>query len=171
MFAYCVNNPISYRDILGARPVLLPHIVNGLNLPPSGGVPVNINGTIYYYAIDVQNGELYEYWFDSEGNIVWGRHHSDHKKPWRHENPHDHQGGKDKDDENTLVGGPKPVDKKFHGPDEFSSRKDEQLKYAGVAAGVTIAGIAIYQAVKWTAATMLAPATGGTSYVVVALMP
>ena len=46
MFAYCVNNPISYRDILGARPVLLPHIVNGLNLPPSGGVPVNINGTI-----------------------------------------------------------------------------------------------------------------------------
>ena len=171
MFAYCNNNPILYCDISGDKAVLPPHIANGLNLPPSGGTPVDINGTVRYYAIDTQNGELFEYWFDTDGNLVWGRHHSDHRTPWIHEKPHDHKGGKDKKGNNTLVGGPKPVDKNYHSPDEFSLHPEETMEYVNTAAGIAVAGIAIYQIVKWATAATLAPATGGASFAVAAFIP
>ena len=145
-------------------------IENGLNLPVGGGIPVTIDGTTYYYAIDIQNGEVYEYWFDADGNLIWGRHHSDHNKPTKHENPHDHKGGKDKNGNNTLVGGPQPVDKNFHGPHQFSYQR-ETYQNAGYAAAGVVVGIALYQIAKWAIATIFAPATGGGSYAVAALAP
>ena len=52
--------------------------------------------------------------------MIWGRHHSTHKQPWKHDNPHDHQGGKDKNGNNTLVGGPQKPNDKFQPPEQCS---------------------------------------------------
>jgi RHS repeat-associated protein len=170
MFAYCLNNPVLYVDYGGSKASLPPMVENGLNLPASGGIPIEINGTTYYYAIDVQNGQLYEYWFDVDGNLVHGRHHSDHNKPWKHEDPHDHKGGKDKNGNNTLVGGPQPVDEKFHGPDKSVYEPYNKQTAEYVVTGVAL-GYAVYQVAKWAIATFLAPTTGGGSYAFAALMP
>ncbi len=170
MFVYCLNNPVLYFDRNGEYPLLPPLIDNGLTLPPTGGIPVVIDGTTYYYAVDYQNGQLYEYWFDGEGNLIWGRHHSDHNKPWKHSDPHDHKGGKDKDGNNTLVNGPQPVDEKFHRPDQSSYKRETNLNTEYIAAGVVVSVI-IYQVAKWTIATILAPTTGGCSFAVAALAP
>ena len=170
MFAYCLNNPVLYLDKSGKSASLPPMIENGLNLPASGGIPVVIDGTTYYYAIDIQNGELYEYWFDVDGNLIWGRHHSDHNKPWKHKDPHDHKGGKDKEGNNTIVNGPQPVDEKFHGPDQLAYQRENDLNAGHVFAGVAV-GVAVYQIAKWVIATILAPLTGGGSYAFAALAP
>ena len=167
MYAYCLNNPILYRDETGHSAALPPMVENGLNLPSSGGWPVEIDGTIYYYATDIQNGQLYEYWFDVDGNLVWARHHSDHKQPHKHEDPHDHKGGKGKGGKNTLVGGPQEVNEKFQPPKRFSyadNPNDNTLD--SVKSGV-VTGIIVYHVAKWVAATLLAPLTGGGSYVMV----
>ena len=145
-------------------------IENGLNLPAKGGIPVIIDGTTYYYAIDIKNGELYEYWFDADGNLIWGRHHTAHKKPWKHDDPHDHKGGKDEKGNNTLVDGPQPVDEKFHGPNQLTHQRENDLNVGNVAASVAV-GVVIYQIAKWTIVTLLAPVTGGGSYTVAVLTP
>ena len=173
IFAYCLNNPIKYLDASGDSASLPPMIENGLNLPSNGGLPVVINGITYYYAIEINNGELFEYWFDAEGNLIWGRHHSNHRTPWKHNNPHDHRGGKDKDGNNTLVGGPQPVDEKFHGPDQLSLQRQNNINEKtvyGVGGGL-FACVVVYQVAKWAIATIFAPATGGGSYVFAALTP
>lgn len=169
-FAYCLNNPILFLDKNGNRASLPPLVEGGLNLPASGGIPVVINGNTYYYAIDIQHGELYEYWFDANGDLIWGRHHSTHRKPWKHTNPHDHKGGKDKNGNNTLVDGPQPVDENFHGPNQSSYRRESKLDAGHVIVGV-VASVAVYQIAKWALATILAPPTGGVSYAVAALAP
>ena len=171
MFAYCNNNPVIYYDACGSSTALPPMIENGLNLPASGGIPVEIDGTTYYYAIDIQNGELYEYWFDAEGNLIWGRHHSTHKQPWKHDNPHDHQGGKDKNGNNTLVGGPQKPNDKFQPPEQCSQANINCSKALDDIAIGTAIGIVAYQIAKWAIATLLAPATGGGSYVAAGLAP
>ncbi len=174
LFVYVSNNPILYLDSSGRSITLPPVIQNGLNLPAGGGLPVAIDGTNYYYAIDIHNGELYEYWFDVNGNLVWGRHHSFHNKPWAHKNPHDHKGGKDKEGNNTLVGGPQPVDEKFQPPpkqnNNLTIKKEVNNDHMKVAIGIAI-GVVVYQAIKWTAATVLAPATGCASLAIAALAP
>ena len=163
-----------YLDSSGRSIVLPPVIQNGLNLPAGGGLPVVIDGNTYYYAIDIRNGELYEYWFDGNGNLVWGRHHSNHNKPWAHEKPHDHKGGKDKDGNNTLVGGPQSVDEKFQPPpkqnNDHLQYKAVNNDYIEVAMGVAV-GVVVYQAIKWAVATVLAPTTGCASFAVAALAP
>ena len=170
IFGYCLNNPVLYLDNSGNSASLPPMIENGLNLPAGGGIPVVIEGSIYYYAISVQNGQLYEYWFDINGNLAWGRHHTDHNKPWKHSDPHDHKGGKDKDGNNTLIDGPQPVNEKFQPPEQFASHREDSLNEGYIVAGI-IAGVVVYQIAKWTIATVLAPATGGSSYAVAALAP
>jgi hypothetical protein len=170
LFTYCLNNPVLFLDRNGRSASLPPMIENGLNLPTSGGIPIEINGTTYYYAIDMQNGEIYEYWFDADGNLVWGRHHSTHNKPWKHKNPHDHKGGKDKNGNNTLVDGPQPVDENFRGPNQSNFQRNTNLNAGYVVAGAVV-GVVVYQIAKWAIATILAPPTGGTSYAVAALTP
>lgn len=130
-----------------------------------------INGITYRYAISFNGiGELYEYWFDTEGNLVWVRHHSNHKTPHKHENPHDHRGKKDDKGNNTIEKGPLPVDKDFHSPEKFSYQKDPDNDTQQLAAGVAT-GIIVYEIIKWVIATVFAPATGGASYGVAAATP
>ena len=173
IFSYCKNNPIKYVDDCGHFAEIPPLVENGLNLPASGGVPVVIDGTTYYYAVGYSgSGALYEYWFDSEGNLVHARHHTNHNKPWNHDDPHDHPGGKDKDGNNTI-GGKQEVDEKFQPPKQYSNFASQKatataLEYAAVG---LISGYAIYKVAKWTIATLLAPSTGGGSYAVAMLMP
>ena len=168
MFAYCLNNPVVNLDRDGQIPSAVPVISSGLNLPPTGGLPVVIDGETFYYAIKYDHGDLHEYWFDSNGNLVWGRHHSDHRTPWKHDDPHDHQGGKDEKGNNTLVGGPKPVNSKFQPPQNITVDNDEEA-FVYAVAGVAV-GILVYQGIKWVAAFALAPATGGGSLAVAMIM-
>lgn len=170
MFAYCNNNSVMYHDNEGNSAELPPIITKGLNLPASGGIPVEINGPIYYYAIKFDHGQLYEYWFDADGNLIWGRHHSDHNKPWKHDNPHDHQGGKDEKGNNTLVNGPQPVDEKYHAPKQNSSLTKSNETTKNIATGIVV-GVVVYQVAKWALATISAPVTGGASYYVASVMP
>ena len=80
----------------------------GLDLPDGCGVEVTIDGETYlYYYTTNSRGELYEYWYDTDGNLVWARHHSCHYSNSDHTNPHDHPGSKDDDGENTI--GPQQV--------------------------------------------------------------
>ena len=159
-----------FYDSTGHISTPVPMITGGLNLPLTGGFPVEIGGITYYYAIDMQNGQLYEYWFDADGNLIWGRHHTDHNKPWKHTDPHDHQGGKDKNGNNTLVNGPQPVDNSFHAPEQSVSRSNDYDDIGYVVAGVAV-GIVVYQVAKWALATFLAPVTGGGSYLFAGLTP
>ena len=170
MFSYCNNNPVIYWDAEGTFPAEIPMIENGLNLPHSGGMPITIDGTTYYYAIDIQHGELYEYWFDGNGNLVWARHHSNHNKPWAHDDPHDHKGGKDKDGNNTLVTGPLPKNDHFKGPKEIENLISFEDKATSVVT-VAAATVVIYQVAKWVLASLLAPPSGGTSYAFALLLP
>ena len=117
MFAYCLNNPVKYVDVTGYSAVEPPMIENGLNLPASGGWPVVIDGELYYYAVKYNgSGELYEYWFNSNGDLVHVRHHSTHGHPKEHDNPHDHTGKKDKNGNNTENKKPEDVDETFQSP-------------------------------------------------------
>jgi len=170
MIVYCLNNPVLLFDKLGYSASLVPMIENGLNLPAGGGIPVVINGTTYYYAIDIQHGELYEYWFDAEGNLIWGRHNTDHNKPWKHTDPHDHKGGKDEKGNNTLVDGPQPVDNNFHKPEKITAKKESRIDAKEVVTGAAVT-VVIYQIAKWALATIFAPATGGGSYAFAAVTP
>ena len=104
------------------------------------------------------------------GNLIRARHHTDHNKPWDHENPHDHDGTKDDKGNNTIIKGPKPVDEKFRGPDHSISEEDV-YRAVGYTAGTIAVGYIVYQAVKWSIATLLAPATGGGSYVLAGMTP
>ena len=147
-----------------------PLVENGLNLPPSGGIPVVIDGVTYYYAVSYNSsGELYEYWFNANGDLVWARHHSNHRTPWKHDDPHDHKGGKDKNGKNTLDGGPQPIDDRYKTPDQLSNRQSHSNEALGYALAGVVAGVAIYQITKWTIATIFAPITGGGSFFAAAL--
>ena len=172
MFAYCLNNPVLYWDNYGYHAELPPLVENGLNLPPSGGIPVVIDGVTYYYAVSYNSsGELYEYWFNANGDLVWARHHSNHRTPWKHDDPHDHKGGKDKNGKNTLDGGPQPIDDRYKTPDQLSNRQSHSNEALGYALAGVVAGVAIYQITKWTIATIFAPITGGGSFFAAALAP
>ncbi len=119
MFAYCLNNPVMYQDSNGQHAMVPPFVVNGLNLPPEGGIPVIIEGVLYYYATRFNSaGELYEFWFNANGDLVHVRHHSTHRTPSEHKNPHDHTGRRDDKGNNTQSKGPEPVDDKFQAPDK-----------------------------------------------------
>lgn len=119
MFAYCLNNPIVYVDSSGYRVTAVPFIENGLNLPAEGGIPVSIDGVTYYYAIYYnRGGELYEYWFDCDGNLIHVRHHSTHGNSGIHDDPHDHTGYRDDKGNNTHTKGPEPVDDNFKSPNQ-----------------------------------------------------
>ena len=171
MFAYCLNNPVLYLDRLGTSAVVPPLIENGLNLPQSGGIPVVINGTTYYYAVSYNSsGELYEYWFDANGDLAHVRHHSTHGNEEHHENPHDHEGTKGKKGKNSIKKERLPVDDNFNSPLESTvPQKDYSKEIMGnVTVGIVV-GVAVYQLIKWGVATACAPATGGASYVIAAL--
>ena len=164
MFAYCLNNPVVYLDVTGCSVTTPPMITGGLNLPTGGGIPIVIDGQSYQYAISYNsNGELYEYWFDTDGNLVWIRHNSDHRTPWKHKNPHDHEGGKDNNGNNTLKSGPLPVDEKFKTPND-TSRSNETSAF-GELAGWALLGYGLYKLGKFAFATAIATPTGGLSYV------
>ena len=160
-----------YIDSEGTIPENPPFIANGLNLPVDGGIPIEINGTIYYYAISYNSqGELYEYWFDVDGNLVHVRHHSTHGNAAEHSNPHDHDGKKDKNGNNTIDHKRLPVDDNFKSPDLMHNPQLDYETVGAVATGIII-GYAAYQIAKWAVATFLAPVTGGTSYIIAGATP
>lgn len=172
LFVYCKNNPVLYLDELGTSAMIPPLVENGLNLPVSGGLPVVINGTTYYYAVNYNSsGELYEYWFDSNGNLVRARHHSTHGNEKEHENPHDHEGTKGRNDKNSIKKKRLPVDDNFKSPLESADvQKNDNAEIIGNAAAGIIIGVAVYQIVKWSVASVLAAATGGASYLIASMV-
>lgn len=131
-----------------------------------------INGEAYYYYSVVQRGGYtYEYWYDSGGNLIHIRHNTDHNQPWAHEDPHDHKGGKDKDGHNTIIKKPLKKDDNYKSPKEFSGFPSSTSKsITGVATGAAVT-YAIYQIIKWSAATIFAPSSGGLSYATAGLLP
>ena len=172
MFTYCHNNPVKHYDPTGCYTITVPILTRGLNLPSGQGIPVELNGTTYYYySIVNRGGYLYEYWYDANGNLIWIRHHTDHNAPWAHTNPHDHKGSKDDNGYNTEETKPLPPNDDFQSPQKMESILPEISVGLGyVTAGVAI-GFLVYQAVKWGGATLLAPVSGGTSYVIAAILP
>ena len=83
--------------------------------------------------------------------------------PWKHKNPHDHEGGKDNNGNNTLKSGPLPVDEKFKTPND-TSRSNETSAF-GELAGWALLGYGLYKLGKFAFATAIATPTGGLSYV------
>ena len=172
MYVYCTNNPVCSFDPSGRYKITLPVLAKGLNLPVGQGTTVPINGeTYYYYSVVQRGGYTYEYWYDVNGNLVHVRHNTDHKQPWAHEDPHDHKGGKDKDGHNTIIKTPLPKDEDFHPPEKDMTGLTVSTGYGrDVAIGI-VAGYTIYQVIKWAAATIAAPYSGGLSYGVAAALP
>lgn len=168
LFSYCKNNPTLYLDKLGTNPVVPPMVENGLNLPPQGGIPVVVNGVTYYYAIGYSpSDELYEYWFDSQGNLIRARHHSTHGNEKEHKSPHDHEGTKGKKGKNSIKKERLPVDEKFKSPQEsLEIQKSTASEIFNKATAGIIIGFVSYQIVKWGIAYALAPWSGGTSLMI-----
>ena len=167
MFAYCNNNPISFLDAGGNKMVSR----LGLDLPPGEGVEIIIDGeTFYYYSETNTTGELYEYWYDSNGNLKWVRHHSNHGNPKKHNNPHDHTGTKDNNGENKP-GPPTDVNPKFTAPKRDNQSGHNNKDSVAGALGFASAGFCVYVAVKWIVAALLAAPTGGGSLAVAGATP
>ena len=72
MFAYCGNNPIMYADSSGTQADGVVCKLSGLNLPSDGSASsVTIDGQLYYYVTRYNGaGDLYEYWYDADGNLI-----------------------------------------------------------------------------------------------------
>ena len=171
MYAYCLSNPVRYVDYCGRFSGSPPVIGPGLTLPEGGGWEINIDGTVYYYTVSYNgNGELYEYWFDANGDLVWIRHHSTHGNGKHHEDPHDHRGGKDKDGKNTI-GKKEKRDDKFRPPEQFAGAPQGATSIWLKSIGVGIALFATYEIVKWGTAAAFAPITGGISFVIAGAAP
>lgn len=172
MYIYCSNNPVLFMDPSGTYSVSVPILSKGLNLPAGKGTPVMIGGEAYYYYSVVQRGGYtYEYWYDATGNLVHARHNTDHGQPKYHEDPHDHKGGKDKNGHNTIEKKPLKKDDHFIPPKELGQAMPSNGEnVADIVAGASAAYI-IYQVIKWVGATLLAPETGGFSYVGAGALP
>lgn len=163
-----------YADSSGTQADGVVCKLSGLNLPSDGSASsVTIDGQLYYYVTRYNGaGDLYEYWYDADGNLIWARHHSDHKNPKLHKNPHDHEGTKDKKGNNTISKKAQEENEKFHSPqNSVTVRQPSTEEIIEVAAIGVCIGFCVYQATKWLTATLLAPVTGGTSYVVALVTP
>ncbi|MBE6946167.1 MAG: RHS repeat-associated core domain-containing protein [Ruminococcaceae bacterium] len=183
MFAYCNNNPVSRVDYSGydscshdnlhANELPIVFLGGGLNLPEGAGTLVEVAGELYYYWSTYYKGQLYEYWYNMNRELVWGRHHSDHSTPWYHSNPHDHIGAKDKKGNNTIVGGPQPVNSDFksHVESNLGNNNFTSDNATNDALVVILVGVAAYEVAKWGVAVFLTPLTGGASLAVAGAMP
>ena len=168
MFIYCLNNPTIMVDQNGEYPTVMPFVTDGLEMP-ANAAPVYVNDVLHYYAIKYNSaGELYEYWFDSKGNLIRVRHHSNHRFPNQHDNPHDHEGGKGRKDKNTEKREPLPVDDDYQSPFKSVRKPQNDANALGV---VVVAGIGVYITLKWVSAVFAAPFTGGSSLGFALLMP
>ena len=191
MFAYCNNNAVLYNDKTGER-------INGpsFELVNDGGGSsgktqdreTKIQRTSTYGCEDwiasaanwstydtqfTKKGEMFENWYDEDGNKIWSRHHSDHGNPKWHKNPHDHE-WKVKEDGNREPGDPLPPNPNFKSPTETNVNRENGLssvEKAGIAVGGIAIGYFIYEGVKWTIAAIATPATGGASLVVALATP
>ncbi len=161
VYAYCRNQCLNSYDSHGAFTIIftigledavlssdedatedmndcscIEDIIVGGVIPVTGGPP---NG---YLSGKNGHGDLYEGWYDSDGNIERARHHSTHGNDKHHENPHDHEGSKDEKGRPSL--NPKSVspDPKYKTPEEESNGEEGAVSDALIAAG-GIAG-AIY---------------------------
>ena len=134
-----------------------------------GGV-IPMTGTPNGYASGYNSsGELYEGWYDSDGNIIRMRHHSNHKNPKTHpKNPHDHRGKKDDNGRPTIDHRAEDPDPNFKAPESDESSDSAEMVLSGVGA-IGIAYV-IYRGIKLIAGILAAPATGGAS-LIPALVP
>ena len=131
-----------------------------------------INGeSYYYYSVVQRGGYTYEYWYDANGNLIHVRHNTDHNQPWDHDDPHDHKGGKDKDGHNTIIKKPLKKDDNFKSPKEFTKFQSYVGKNIGLAVSGATVGYVAYQIIKWAAASVLAPSSGGLSYAAAGMLP
>ena len=137
----------------------------------------------YYYSKTNSQGELYEYWYDSNGNLVNVRHNSTHGERGR-TNPHDHKGYRTKEGHNTESRKAYPPDDDFKPPNSNdgsnSSSKPgnnsnnnsmQATKHAWAAIALPIIVYGGYQLLKWGVATLLAPYTAGGSYIIAGATP
>ena len=84
---------------------------------------------------------------------------------------HDHKGTKNEEGGNTEDKKPLPKNDNFRSPNESVGLSPELKQGIGYAATGAVIIFAAYQVVKWTSATLLAPVSGGTSYIVAGVLP
>ena len=129
-----------------------------------GGV-IPMTGTPNGYASGYNGSrELYEDWYDSDGNIIRIRHHSNHKNPKTHpKNPHDHRGKKDANGKPTIDHKGEDPDPNYKAPtaDKNSSSAKTALAGVGAAGGSYL----VYRGIKLIVGIIAAPSTGGASLI------
>ena len=129
-----------------------------------GGV-IPMTGTPNGYASGYNgSGELYEGWYDSDGNIIRVRHHSNHKNPKTHpKNPHDHRGKKDANGKPTIDHKGEDPDPNYKAPTADKNSNSAKTALAGV--GVTGGSYLVYKVIKLIVGIIAAPSTGGASLI------
>lgn len=188
IYAYCRNQPINCIDDNGAFLIIvtvgledaiassdidpskaysenncdcLYQIIAGAVIPVKGGPP---NG---YLSGTNSQGELYEGWYDSNGDIEWSRHHSHHNNPKKHpDNPHDHPGIKDENGNPTL-GKQQKKNPDYEAPDsktDEASESDGATNISNALIGASLVYLA-YRGAKFLIGGLLAPSTGGASLI------
>ena len=180
LFAYCRNQPINCLDHNGMFVLImtvglenatvstkfdaavsandsdcdcLHKIVMGAVIPmkgPSNGYLTGKNG----------HGDLYEGWYDSEGNLERTRHHSNHGNEKTHpRNPHDHKIKKDKDGHLTL-----DPDAEDPNPDYQAPETEISTNFANALVGSLVV-YGLYRGIKAIIGIAAAPSTGGLSLI------
>ena len=185
IFAYCRNQPINCIDSNGTFVFVLTtglediilfsdydtqydqnnskrntayEIITGAVIPMQGPP----NG---YLSGHNGHGDLYESWYDSDGNVERVRHHSNHGNEKRHpKNPHDHKGIKDKNGKPTLSPEAEDPD-----PDYKSPESDVATNASNALSGV-LAAYLLYKGIRLIGGLIAVPATGGAS-LIPALVP
>lgn len=106
------------------------------------------------------HGELYEGWYDSDGNIQRVRHHNNHGNSKTHSKvPHDHKGIKDKNGKPTTSKVPEDPDPDYQTPDSKENNVAEKIVSAACAFYIT------YRIINGVTGMFAAPATGGMSLI------
>ena len=200
LYTYCYNSPVQKCDPNGTlpKPATTPSPTSSLSkstLAPSPSRPRDWDEQFKYrtYLESIRgpmkgpagshwrwldgNGKWNERWMGEDGTPKLDRHWTNHGNDLKHPNvPHDEdwipngKGGKKLDREH-----PRPSPEGVEEPKEANwplSEGNGENNASNILGGavVVVGGYLVYQAVKWGVATILAPYTGGGSYVVVGAM-
>ena len=185
IFAYCKNQYINCADMSGAFVFVVTVGLEDSVLKDDLGIDdvdefsdcdcyrsivicgaVPMRGAPNGYASGYNgDGELYEAWYDTDGNIIRARHHSQHRNPKMHpKNPHDHRGTKDKNGNPTISHDSEDPDPNFKTPKSANEDQNtENVIYGGASIGIAV--YVIYRITKTVVGIIAAPATGGASLI------
>ena len=180
LYAYCRNQPINCLDRNGMFVFILTVGLENATVSTEFDAAVSDNGSDCdclqeivagavipmkgppngYLSGKNGHGDLYEGWYDSEGNIERARHHSNHGNEKNHpKNPHDHKGTKDKNGNPTLD--PKGEDPN---PDYQAPETETSTNFANALVGSLIV-YGLYRGIKAIIGIAAAPSTGGLSLI------